>query len=216
MERGKLVYFVRHGQSVDNISPVFQSEDTPLSENGIRQAKFIADRVSHLQFDALIASPLRRTKQTSAAISEATGMAVEYSDLFVERIKPASISGKPFTDKKASDIWFRWDKSFYESGEGLKGAENYSRILNRADKALEFLLNRKENTLLVVTHGYFLRVMLTRVLLGDNLKPELFESIIKTMDMENTGLTVLKYAKAFDQDYKWRLWIHNDHAHLAE
>lgn len=50
----KTVYFVRHGQSVDNISPVFQGEDSDLSEDGIRQADFIAKRVSHLQFDKLI------------------------------------------------------------------------------------------------------------------------------------------------------------------
>ena len=33
----KVVYFVRHGQSEDNIAPVFQSPDSPLSAVG-RQA----------------------------------------------------------------------------------------------------------------------------------------------------------------------------------
>ena len=51
----KTVYFVRHGQSEDNVAPVFQSPDSPLNEKGKKQADSIAQRISKLSFDALIA-----------------------------------------------------------------------------------------------------------------------------------------------------------------
>ena len=40
----KVVYFVRHGQSEDNVAPVFQSPDSPLSAVGRNQAARIAAR----------------------------------------------------------------------------------------------------------------------------------------------------------------------------
>src|SRR5690606_39514058 len=66
----KMVYFVRHGQSVDNASPVFQSIDSPLSEKGRSQAKNIAERLSSVHFETLIASPVQRAKETAQYIAE--------------------------------------------------------------------------------------------------------------------------------------------------
>jgi broad specificity phosphatase PhoE len=37
----KIVYFVRHAQSEDNVAPVFQSPNSPLNEEGKRQAERI-------------------------------------------------------------------------------------------------------------------------------------------------------------------------------
>jgi broad specificity phosphatase PhoE len=85
---GKTVYFVRHGLSVDNEAPVFQAPDSPLSEKGEIQADGIAARLSHLTVEALIVSPYARTKQTAETITKVTGMEAEYSELFVECIKP--------------------------------------------------------------------------------------------------------------------------------
>jgi hypothetical protein len=34
--------------------------------------------------------------------------------------------------------------------------------------------------------------------------------------MENTGLTVLQYCEGLAEKPIWRLWIFNDHAHLAD
>lgn len=212
----KTVYFVRHGQSNDNIAPVFQGPDSPLSEEGVRQAKFIATRVSKIPFDKLISSPLRRTKQTAEEISEAVNMPIEFSDLFVERIKPSSINGKPYTDTGASQTWRAWEESLVSAGKKVEDGENYQAIVHRADRALEHLYHQPEKTLVVVTHGYFLRTLVARVLLGDILTPESYKNFQKVASMENTGITILTYKGAFEQEPCWRLWIYNDHAHLAE
>src|SRR5690606_22223285 len=107
----KTVYFVRHGQSEDNASPVFQSIDSPLSEKGISQAKNIAERLSSVQFETLIASPVQRAKETAQYIAEVTNKDVVFSDLFVERMKPSEVDGKPWSDDTASKVWRAWEET---------------------------------------------------------------------------------------------------------
>lgn len=212
----KIVYFVRHGESKDNIAPVFQSPDSPLSENGKKQAERIAYRVSKLSFDALITSPFKRAKQTAETIARVTNKPIEYSKLFTELLKPTYVHSKPYTNEKASILWREWEKSLYTSGIKIEDGENFDELITRTNKALTFLQNKTEKSLLVVTHGYFLRTIIARVLLGDFLTGETFRNIQKTVATENTGLTVLQYSEDFEEKLTWRLWIYNDHAHLAD
>lgn len=212
----KIVYFVRHGQSNDNVAPVFQSPDSPLSEVGKRQVEKIAERVSKLNFEALVASPFERAKQTAEAITKVTSKEAEYSELFVERIKPTYINGKPYTDEKANTLWREWEKSLYTPGMRVEDGENFDDLVARADKALDFLNNKTERSLVVVTHGYILRTIVARVLLGDMLSGEAYRNLQRTAAIENTGLTVLQYRDGFEEKPVWRLWIYNDHAHLAD
>jgi 2,3-bisphosphoglycerate-dependent phosphoglycerate mutase len=214
MDIEKTVYFVRHAQSVDNAAPVFQSLESPLSETGLRQARLIAGRVSKLSFEALIASPLRRAKETAAIIAQATGMAPEYSELFVERIRTPLIGGKPYNDREASALWRDWQKDFYTPGIRMVQGESFGDIIERADAALAFLKARTERSLVVVTHGYFARTVIARVLLGDLLSGELFQRFQRLTSMENTALTILRYHGAFEEEPCWRLLTHNDCAHL--
>ena len=212
----KTVYFVRHGQSVDNNLPVFQSVSSPLSEKGIAQAKSIAERLSTIEFGTLISSPVQRAKETAEYISEKTKKEIVFSDLFVERIKPDEIDGKPWTDEEASKLWRAWEKTLYAPGLRVSNGENYDDTLARVDRALKFLENRPESTLAVVTHGYFLRAIVIRILLGDNLTGPIMKSFQERASIENTAITVLNYKDAFEEDFAWRLWTFNDHSHFAE
>jgi len=210
----KTVYFVRHGQSEDNAAPVFQSPDSPLSELGRRQAERVAERFCKLPFEALIASPFRRSNETAEIIAKVTGMEVEYSDLFVERIKPTCINGKSHDDEAANAVWRDWEKSLYAPGMRISDGENFDDLVRRADEALVFLGNRVERFLVVVTHGYFLRTILARIMLGQMISGETFRRFQRRASMENTGLTVVRYQGGFEEEPCWRVWVYNDHAHL--
>jgi len=73
----KVVYFVRHGQSEDNVAPVFQSPESPLSAVGRHQAARMAARVATLAFDVLLASPYRCAYATADVMSQVTGKTPE-------------------------------------------------------------------------------------------------------------------------------------------
>lgn len=212
----KTVYFVRHGQSIDNASPVFQSIASPLSERGIGQAKSIAERLSTIPFETLIASPVKRAAETAGYIADRTNKEIVFSDLFVERIKPDEIDGKPWSDEVATKIWRAWEETLHTPGKRVSNGENYDDIVARADKALAFLEKRPESTIAVVTHGYFLRAIVARVLLGENLTGPIMKYFQEHASVENTAITALNYRDAFEEDYSWRLWTLNDHSHFAE
>ncbi len=211
----KIVYFVRHGQSDDNITSVFQSPNSPLNEKGRRQAELLALRISRLPFETLITSPFERAKQTAEAITQATGKRAEHSDLFVESIKPAYVDGKPYEDGRADALWREWEKSLYTPNMRVEDGENLNDLLVRADNALAFLQGRDEESLVVVTHAHFLRTIIARVLMGDTLSGKALERFQKIAKMENTGVTVLRYHSGFEEASSWRLWIYNDHTHLG-
>ncbi len=211
----KTVYLVRHGQSEGNIGDTFQPTDSPLTEKGRRQAEHIAHRIGALEVEALVASPWMRTRQTAEAVALSTGLDVEYSDLFVERTRPSWSAGKPKNDPKALDLEIRWAESLYDPSLRVEDGENFTDITDRADRALKYLTSRNESSIVVVTHGYFLRTLVAAVLQRETLTPQSFKVFQTHIGHENTGLTVLKYGMAEDKP-EWSVWIFNDHAHLAE
>jgi broad specificity phosphatase PhoE len=210
----KTVYFVRHGESEGNTRPVFQALDTPLSSRGKKQAELIADRAEKLAFTTLVASPLMRSRETAEAIARRTGKTPEYSDLFVERIKPARLVGKSFTNPRALVLWRKWEQSLYTPGMRVEDGENFDDLIARTDAALEYLRTRPERELLVVTHGFFLRAMFARVLLGEALTGGALKHFLLRSATKNTGLSVLARNHHLDGS-QWRVLVFNDHAHLA-
>ena len=211
----KTVYFVRHGESEDNTKAVFQSTESPLSEKGREQALKIAERASKLDFQTLISSPYLRAKETAGVISKATGKEPEYSDLFTERVKPSSINGKPHDNMEAKATSLKWYESLFSKGIRIEDGENYEDLIARADKVLDFLKNHTEKNLFVVTHGFFLRVLLLRVVLGSSITEGNLRNFQESAAMKNTGLSVLEYSSWHDEPPKWRLWVYNDHSHLG-
>jgi len=210
----KIVYFVRHGQSEGNITPVFQSVESPLTEHGRSQAGKVAERVSRLSFEALITSPQPRTRETADAISKATGKHPELCELFVERVKPSGLIGKSYDDPEADILWKQWEQSLHTPGMRAGDGENFDDLIARAAQVLDYLKQRPEKDIVVVTHGYFLRTIIAYTLLGDTLTGDSFKSFQDRIAMENTGLSALTYGTAYEGT-SWRLWIYNDHAHLG-
>ena len=215
MKTPKTVYFVRHAQSLGNAEAVFQPPNSPLSEIGRGQAVRIAERIAKLPIQALISSPWPRAAQTAEVIAKAAGLEPHYSDLFVERMKPASINGKPFDDEDAQIIWKEWNESLYTPGMRVADGENFDDLTGRADRALAWLEGREEAALAVVTHGYFMRTVMARAMLGDMLCGEVFRRFQCVAGMENTGLTVMRYEGVSGGQTGWRLLAYNDHAHLG-
>ena len=70
--------------------------------------------------------------------------------------------------------------------------------------------------MVVVTHGFFLRTILARVLLGEALTGPLLKRFQELASIENTAITAFEYREAYNEQAQWRLWTYNDHAHFAD
>jgi len=210
----KRIYFVRHGESEGNVGPLRQTSTSTLTEKGKEQAAFVAERSAKLEFEVLISSTMNRAKETAEIVGTKTGKAIEYSDLFVERRRPSEMLGKRKDDPIGLHVEKEIIENFTQSGWRFSDEENFDDLKKRALAALQYLADRPEETMLVVTHGFFMRIVMASVVFGDTLQAEECEAFIRTFSMENTGITVLEYSEGKKVN-PWELIVWNDHAHLG-
>lgn len=206
----KRVYFVRHGEIPGNNGPVRGGPDSSLNEVGIAQAALVAVRVARLPtVDAFVASSMRRACQTADIISEKIGKPYERSDLFIELRRPSVQIGRPKDDPEVVAAEAALEKYY---GEGFKHSdeETFEEFKARAAAALAFLAERPEGSLLVVTHGLFLRMLVGYALYGEALTGAMFRPLLARLKTQNTGITVFEHG-----DSGWWLRTWNDHAHLG-
>ncbi|MBI5456990.1 histidine phosphatase family protein [Candidatus Kaiserbacteria bacterium] len=217
----KTIYIVRHGETAGNKGKFFQTPDTPLSDEGRKQAEYMAERAAKLSIECIVASTMDRANETARIISKKIGVPVESTDLLRERILPKEQRGKPMDDAGQLQITQEVTEHFGEPGWRYSDEETFEDLRARTDTVLKMLEERKENTILVVTHGVFQRLLLARLLLGSALTPEACEHVLETSLTTNTGLTVLRYGfeehKGYYSSAKngWQLLVWNDHAHLG-
>jgi broad specificity phosphatase PhoE len=216
----KTVYLVRHGETEGNVGRFFQSNDTRLTPKGIEQAKVVANRCTKFSFDALVSSTMTRAQHTAQAIAERTGHEVELSGLFIERYRPDELAGKRRDDPSIQTTVKAWDDSLIHGGTRISNGENFDDLSRRTQDALDYLLSHQAKTLVVVTHGFFLRFLIARTIFGSSLTPALAKSVLSSFRMNNTGITMLQHGSHADNDLhgvadSWIVRIWNDHAHLG-
>jgi len=210
----KTVYLVRHGESEGNVGPNYQGPDTPLSQKGREQSDFIAKRASRLEIEVLISSPHARTRETAEKIKEVTGLTPIYSDLFTERRRASEQIGKPKDDPKVVEIEKIWIDNFHNPYFRYADEENFNDLNNRAKSALDFILTRPESKIMVVTHGWFTRVLVGKTIFGEELTADACQKFLHNMRTSNTGLTILEYGK-YEDNPRWQLYVYNDASHLG-
>lgn len=205
------VYFIRHGQSTDNILPVFQAPTSKLTEIGKKQAAELANKVSKLQPDTIFSSPLDRAIYTANIIATETSHEVVISDYFMERITPSSVAGKNRNDKAARASRDEWKKTLMTTSpdDRFQDGENYADIVSRVDKALKLLTSVSGETIVVVTHGYFIKAVLARVMLGANLSPITLSDIEDKIVLDNSSVTTLEYRNESWGNF-WQILVVND------
>lgn len=217
------IYFVRHGQSEDNLSDILeQRTEGPLSEHGRKQADFVAKRFDTIPVDIIVSSTLARTKETTAIINTSLHKEVLYSNLLVECRFPSSISGRSHHDEDIKELVQQLRSNYHLPEVRHSDEETFPDMVDRAKKALEYISNLPYESVLVVTHGMFLRVLVAYMIFGDNLTAHEFTQLMYTLKTKNTGITYAEYFKDSTTDTnrpgnkKWRIHTWNDHAHLGE
>jgi broad specificity phosphatase PhoE len=112
-----MISFVRHGQTAHNRDGRLQGRaDLELSERGLDQATRLSVRFASAPIAHVFSSPLRRARQTAAAISEVCGREVEVDDRLIE-LDYGEWDGRPLADVPP-DAWSTWraDPNFAPPG----------------------------------------------------------------------------------------------------
>ena len=151
------LYIVRHGQTDWNLEGRIQGlSDVELNKTGIYQAKALRDKLSNVNFDLCISSPLKRAAKTAEIVAD-NRCKIIYDGLLVERSygkKEGAISEKaPYsTDRKLGK---KDDDPDFEPLDSM---------LDRAEKFLKKIQNLNAENLLVVSHGTFLKAIYYTIL----------------------------------------------------
>ncbi len=161
----KNVYIVRHGQTEWNVATRMQGRlDSALTDLGRLQADLHGRTLARLgDVDAVIASPLGRTRETAELINAHLSVPVSHEPALMER-DCGAWSGLSIAEIEAAypEEWrARADDPYHHrppEGENLQDMEA------RLSGFLDAVLARESRTLALVTHGVMSRVILKRLL----------------------------------------------------
>ena len=208
----KKVYFVRHGETEGNVNKFFQTADTQLTDKGLSGAKAVAQRFKHLEVDVILASPFKRAQQTAQEISSLLNLSVETVDSLHEMNQAISIRGKDWVSPEGQEYHALHKENFFNPDWNYNGAENHGHLVKRIESALELIENHTAENIVVVTHGYFLGLLISFLLLNKNPDSDLNKTVFgKLHILSNVAITEF----IFDKN-EWKLFTFNDHAHFAE
>lgn len=143
-----MIYLVRHGQTDWNIlKKVMGRCDEVLNEKGKKQALQTKDKLSDIEIDFIISSPLLRTKETSIIINKDKNVEIIYDDRIIER----DFGEFEGMETKKFDFLGFWD---YYKNKKYKRAENIQVFFKRVYSFLDEVCTKyKDKNILVVAHG---------------------------------------------------------------
>jgi probable phosphoglycerate mutase len=214
----KIVYFVRHGQTVSNIFEKTQGPDDHLSEVGLRQADVVAERAKTIDFECIITSDYSRAKVTAEKIHKVTGRPIESSGLFREIRRPTEFLGRIVKEDNEVLAGYKLiNENFGNKDWHFSDEENFYDVSIRGREALKYLLARNEQKILVVSHGNFLRSLLGIMLRGESYSYQDYIDIESTFELDNTSITMAEYKHHWRKnDNTWMIKSWNDSVHLGE
>jgi probable phosphoglycerate mutase len=159
----KTVYFLRHGQTAHNKGMAHQPPEAMLSENGRAQAERAAQRLADESFDIILTSPLIRAKQTADVVGAVTGKPVEEVSLFEELRRPRELFNKHWLSPRSLSVMARLYWNAGKDNWHYSDEENLEEFHARSRRALEYLAERPEEKILVVTHRGLMAALKERI-----------------------------------------------------
>src|SRR5258708_3541066 len=148
-----VIYIARHGETAWTLTGQHTGlTDLPLTPQGERNARALADRLQGLVFAKVFTSPLLRARQTCTlagfgAVAEVDGDLVEWNYGEYEGLRSAEIHAQ------------RPDWQLFR--DGCPGGESPAQVMARADNVLRRVRNIKGDVLLF-SSGHFIRMVAAR------------------------------------------------------
>lgn len=241
MSLAKNVIMVRHGECVSNETDVYQAgaqfEIDPLNQTGRQQAVRVAERFANVPLDIILSTSYLRGVQTALPIQRVTGADIvvpviedqsiydialddprlrTQPALLRELDLPSELAGLHRKDPAAVAITDSIQQHLYEKGWKYSDEENLYNVWDRAGKILQYIEERPEETLAVVTHGGISKACLARILqkkltgYTERQHLEIYQAFSAQTWWDNTGVISLRFSPKDD----WQ-WLMTDNHHIG-
>lgn len=179
------IYITRHSKTLWNQEKRLQGwQDSPLTDEGIKDAYRLKERINKLKIDYCYSSPINRARQTSEILFNEI--------IFDERLKEMNFGnyeGKSIAeiadDEQYYNLWHCPDDNL-----GLAGGETYQEVQARLKDFLNDIYQKHhDETIFLTIHG-----MLFIILHGLMLN-------YKTSDLTKLNQTVVRGCSLTEVDY---------------
>ncbi|MBZ0314560.1 histidine phosphatase family protein [Clostridium sp. LQ25] len=198
------IMLIRHGETEWNILGKFQgSTDIPLSNEGIRQAFMLKERLKS-DFDYIFSSPLKRAYETAKILCDESGkhvsIAEEIREINFGEWEGLTVKG---IAEKYPDIFNEWRKDKRE-GKFCGGDMSTLNASIRAKNCIMEIANKhKGKKIVIVAHGGIIKAGLIGIFEWDM-------SMYHKIALGNTCVNTI----TFNDDMKPALLGLNDTNHL--
>lgn len=196
------LFIIRHGQTVWNQGQILQGHaDIPLSARGIEEARQMAFMLKDIPFTLIGASPLLRTRQTGAVLSEILQSPLEICPELLAR------GYGPWEGKSISKIREEYSREFDEmklwplskvfSTIPFPGIESYETVSQRAIPLLERFAAEAGNCVFVTHTGVVSSILLKLGFSGTKV-PLLSQTGFIRIERENGTLKIAQMEGLID------------------
>jgi alpha-ribazole phosphatase len=148
----ELYVLARHGESTLNFENRINGDPAvpvALTEKGREEAQLLRQQVAHIPLDVCICTRFTRTRETAEIALEGRDVRIEAEPL-LDDIDVGDLEGVPLDDYRA------WKRE-HTRRDPFPGGESLDAAALRYARAFRKLLERPENSVLVVTHEIPLR-----------------------------------------------------------
>lgn len=199
------ILITRHGQTKQNVDGTVQGkEHGEVNGKGFTQIKDLIKRLKIEDINRIISSDIPRCKITTEEILKEKELPVEYTSIIREKDN-GSLVGKSHKDFNWDDLPGTFETRKAPDGENLEEVRERGKIFF---ERLREKYGKTDETILVVSHGAFLKVFI-----GDLLGMNLYDSIFKLF-IEHCSLTELEIDEKHKEGYRFNFI--NDISHLID
>jgi 2,3-bisphosphoglycerate-dependent phosphoglycerate mutase len=143
----KKFYIVRHCEAIG------QPPEAELTEKGFVQARYLCEFFNDIKIDRVISSPFLRAIQSVQQIIDTRNISMEIDNRLSERL----LSTKDLPD------WFvKLKDTFSDVHLKYEGGESSQEAMDRAGKVVDDVLNSEDESILLVTHGNLMSLLLRK------------------------------------------------------
>ena len=202
MDKRFEIFYIRHGETTNELFEERDTCDVNLTEKGVKQAEFLGRRFEGKHFDAVFSSPLVRAVRTAAAVCEKLDghPAIELLPQIIENGSSYGYFGESieYLKRYYDNIELNTDMPLMY--DNLEDEDND----RRARAVIEYFKNRFTygQKIIVFAHGSFGNHFLPQAVgmgKGDYI-----------LSLNNTSVSKVKYTS----DGKQRISFCNDMSHL--
>jgi len=171
---------IRHGETDWNVEGRYQGQvDPPLNQQGLAQARQLAQRLQGVGLDVLYSSPLRRALQTAQILAEALDIPLHTEPRLME-IHQGEWQTLLYTEiaTRYTELFHRWQTEPWTVT--IPGGENIAQVQERVYAAIDEILTWHEGQCIgMVAHRIPIALLKIRY---QGLAPD----VVRTLQLPNT------------------------------